>query len=276
MLHASLPVAPTGQSLAEANPSRGHHREGSWRTGCTDVGETCALTGCWPRWRVRNTFVEDVSDDSDGGTPGSSARAESEPGRRGDAALRGACVQPAGRQPCRNAPPLGPSAQPGPQGPQGAPACWTVTAALDLLSARAEEVRGGGGGGPGGGGGASSEQRATIGGLLRSLREEGEDPDCMFIARGARSLGFQSHDLLLQHFSRFGRVARVLVAHSRVKKYHGKGRRQVGAMRLRPGNFAFIVMASAEGLERVFGEGAEQTVMGKRVSVEPFKSCTFE
>lgn len=125
-------------------------------------------------------------------------------------------------------------------------------------------------------GGAPSEQHDTIGGLFQALQEEGEDPERIFIARGIRSLGFQSHDLLLQHYSRFGRVGRVLVARSRVKKYHGSGRRRADTLRLRPGNFAFIVMASAESLARVFWEGAEQTVAGKRVSVEPFKSSTSE
>ncbi|CAK0890438.1 unnamed protein product, partial [Prorocentrum cordatum] len=106
----------------------------------------------------------------------------------------------------------------------------------------------------------------SIGAQLKMLEEE-EDPGRVLVARRCHALGFESEQLLVNHCSQFGRVSRVLVMHSRVKQKH----KPTGPVRLRPGSIGFIVMAEAEGAERVLQAGAEQTVAGRRLEVGPFR-----
>jgi hypothetical protein len=107
---------------------------------------------------------------------------------------------------------------------------------------------------------------SSIGGQLRAL--EDEHPQCVFIVRRCHSLGFQSSELLAQHYSEFGQVRRVLVMPSTVKCAPKKA-----ATRVRPGSIGFIVMADAGSVERILREGGEQTVAGKTVTVGRFRHC---
>jgi hypothetical protein len=101
---------------------------------------------------------------------------------------------------------------------------------------------------------------------LRALADE--HPHCVFIARRCHTLGFQSEELLAQHYSKFGQVRRVLVMPSTVKCSLKNT-----AKRVRPGSIGFIVMADAESVERILQEGGEQTVAGKGITVGRFRHC---
>jgi len=110
------------------------------------------------------------------------------------------------------------------------------------------------------------DKRSTLGMHLTQLQPE--DPRCVFITRRINGMGFQSKDVLTAHYEQFGKVLKVLVAHSKVKPF----RRQGGAQsRIRPGSLGFIVMDSPESVEKVLAVGTHQTVAGHKISVERFE-----
>mmetsp|Transcript_72002 Transcript_72002/g.186995 ORF Transcript_72002/g.186995 Transcript_72002/m.186995 type:complete len:421 (-) Transcript_72002:269-1531(-) len=94
----------------------------------------------------------------------------------------------------------------------------------------------------------------------------GEDADCIFIVRRINKLGFKASRTLRQHFSAYGPVARVLVAHSTVRQ-HGTGE----TLRRRPSSLGFVQMHSAEAVRRVLAAGAEQEVKGAAICVQTFE-----
>jgi hypothetical protein len=104
------------------------------------------------------------------------------------------------------------------------------------------------------------ESRQTLGNHLTELLEEA--PERVFIARRINSLRFHSQQVLEQHFSKYGTVTKVLVAHSRVKSYR--------VPRIRPGSLGFIVMGSADSVQAILSLGREQMVGGHIITVEPF------
>lgn len=108
-------------------------------------------------------------------------------------------------------------------------------------------------------------KKQTLGTHLAELK--GEDPKRVFIARKISGMGFQSQDLLAEHFGRYGDVVRVLVAHSKVKPF----RSQCAQPRIRPGSLGFVVMGSTSAVEKILAEGTEQFVAGFRIGVEPFQ-----
>jgi len=108
-------------------------------------------------------------------------------------------------------------------------------------------------------------KKQTLGMHLSALQQE--DPKCVFIARRINGMGFKSQEILTAHYSQYGEVSKVLVAHSQVKPYRNKG---VEA-RIRPGSLGFIVMGSAGAVERILEDGHEQNVSGWRICVEPFE-----
>jgi len=112
---------------------------------------------------------------------------------------------------------------------------------------------------------SARDQKLTLGVHLTHL--QGEDPKCVFIARRITGLGFQSQDLLASHFSQFGKVTKVLVAHSKVKPFRRPGVKS----RTRPGSLGFIVMEDAEAVEKILSAASQQTVAGCQISVEPFE-----
>lgn len=94
-----------------------------------------------------------------------------------------------------------------------------------------------------------------------------QDPQCVFIARRISGMGFQSQEILASHFGQYGKVLRVMVAHSKVKPF----RRPGTVSRVRPGSLGFVVMEVPENVEIILAMGTEQVVAGHRISVERFE-----
>lgn len=110
-----------------------------------------------------------------------------------------------------------------------------------------------------------ADKKSTFGMHLTQLQTE--DPKCVFIARRINGMGFESKDVLSAHYEQYGRVLKVLVAHSKVKPF----RRQGAQSRIRPGSLGFIVMDSPQSVENILAVGANQFVRGYNISVERFE-----
>mmetsp|Transcript_129415 Transcript_129415/g.228829 ORF Transcript_129415/g.228829 Transcript_129415/m.228829 type:complete len:517 (-) Transcript_129415:83-1633(-) len=92
--------------------------------------------------------------------------------------------------------------------------------------------------------------------LSKHLRElEKIEPERVVLVRKINQLGLESPKLLRTHYSKYGKVDRVLVAHS---KYKVPG----CAVKLRPSGLGFIVMNKKEEASAVFAQGQEQFVSG--------------
>jgi len=100
---------------------------------------------------------------------------------------------------------------------------------------------------------------------LELLRER--SPECVIIVRRIKQLGFESPQLLDQHFSQFGEVKELLVAHSHVKP---TAKRPNG--RVRPAALGFVVMASEEAAQKAFKAGADQLLGEYAIELAPFNS----
>jgi hypothetical protein len=86
------------------------------------------------------------------------------------------------------------------------------------------------------------------------------------LIRKISKLGFDSAPILEKHYSRFGKVEKVLVAHSHVKPQHcGQG------VRLRPSGLGFVVMSQPQQVEAILAAGEHQVVQGVRVCVRKFE-----
>jgi len=118
--------------------------------------------------------------------------------------------------------------------------------------------------------GAEKQQAAkpsqTLSSSLQML--SGEDPDCLFIVRRINKLGFKASRILKQHFSSYGSVVRVLVAHSTVRQ---QGDESGQGVRRRPSSLGFVQMQSAEAVRRVLAAGGEQQVKGASIRVQKFE-----
>mmetsp|Transcript_14398 Transcript_14398/g.26518 ORF Transcript_14398/g.26518 Transcript_14398/m.26518 type:complete len:621 (-) Transcript_14398:125-1987(-) len=112
---------------------------------------------------------------------------------------------------------------------------------------------------------SSPPVRDTLRGHLTQLASE--DERCIFIARRINKLGFSSREILEQHFSKYGEVVRVLVAHSRVRNV----REMDGQVWVRPGGLGLIVMKDAKIVQQILESGEEQTVGGHAVRVQAFQ-----
>lgn len=105
-------------------------------------------------------------------------------------------------------------------------------------------------------------------GSLRSHFSELDRVPCarIFLVRKIQRLGLGSADAVQAHFSAYGEVEGVLVAHSPVlsgcKSY---------VRRLRPSNLAIVIMATASMAEKVHREGRDHIVNGCSVFVEPYE-----
>merc|ERR1719191_2198508 len=100
---------------------------------------------------------------------------------------------------------------------------------------------------------------------LELLRQR--KPECVIIVRKIKKLGFESPQLLDEHFSQHGEVKELLVAHSHVKP---TAKRPNG--RVRPAALGFVVMADKEGAQNAFKGGAEQMICGQAVELASFES----
>jgi len=100
---------------------------------------------------------------------------------------------------------------------------------------------------------------------LELLRER--QPECVIIVRKIKKLGFESPQILDDHFSQFGEVKELLVAHSHVKP---TSKRPNG--RVRPAALGFVVMATPEATENAFKAGTDQMIAGVSIELAPFES----
>jgi hypothetical protein len=103
---------------------------------------------------------------------------------------------------------------------------------------------------------------------LRSHFSELDEVPCdrIFLVRKIQRLGLNSADAVRAHFSAYGDVEDVLVAHSPVlsgcKTY---------VRRFRPSNLAIVTMKTAEMAKRVHAQGKDQVIQGSLVLVEPYE-----
>merc|ERR1719313_1167785 len=100
---------------------------------------------------------------------------------------------------------------------------------------------------------------------LELLRQR--QSDCVIIVRKIKKLGFESPQILDEHFSQFGEVKELLVAHSHVKP---TPKRPNG--RVRPAALGFVVMANVEAAQKAFSFGTEQNLSGGDIELAPFES----
>jgi hypothetical protein len=114
---------------------------------------------------------------------------------------------------------------------------------------------------------SNEHNKNTMKTQLEALRLEA--PLSVLTVRQINKLGLSSPLLLRSHFSNYGRVKDVLVAHSYVK-YNTAGRRLHEHRRVRAAGMGFVVMCSPEDAARVLSEGLEQVVNGWTVKIEPF------
>jgi len=107
------------------------------------------------------------------------------------------------------------------------------------------------------------QQPAQASSLQAVMQEIAEvDAGSVILVRKIKKMGFSSRRLLRDHFSQFGMVAKVLMAHSRLK-----GSEQP---RLRPASLGFVVMRSSAEAEHAFAAGSTQEVSGVSIDVLRF------
>jgi len=105
--------------------------------------------------------------------------------------------------------------------------------------------------------------RNTLRSFLHELRNE--NPRRVFVARRTNQLGFRSRVLLDKHFSKYGEVTQVMVAHSKVKSIG-----DALLPRTRPGNLGLIVMKSEEAVQQILIDGPAHIIPGVLVNVHRF------
>lgn len=96
-----------------------------------------------------------------------------------------------------------------------------------------------------------------------------EDPNSLFIVRRINKLGFKASRALKRFFSQYGKVVRVLVAHSTVRQ-QGDSQNQV-QVRKRPSSLGFVQMASVEVAQAILRAGGEQEIEGCIITVQRFE-----
>lgn len=112
--------------------------------------------------------------------------------------------------------------------------------------------------------------RCTLRDYLSELRHT--DPERIFTARHISKLGFRSRDILQNHYSHYGEVSRVLVAHSKVRPFRDSG----GQFRTRPGGLGLVVMSDPAAVRTILALGEEQCVLGQQIRVQRFQRPTTE
>ncbi|CAK0817264.1 unnamed protein product, partial [Prorocentrum cordatum] len=98
-----------------------------------------------------------------------------------------------------------------------------------------------------------------------------EDPDCIIIVRRINKLGFKAVRKLRQHFSSYGTVVRMLVAHSTVNLRSGDQ-----AIRQRPSSLGFLHMSAPDAAQAILALGPEQEVDGVTIRVQRFERSSYE
>lgn len=108
-----------------------------------------------------------------------------------------------------------------------------------------------------------SQEKESLSTNLRELDKM--DAARILIVRRINRLGLESPTWLRAHFSQYGIVDKVLVAHSRGKPTN------TGTARVRTAGIGFIVMSKAEDVQAILSTGAEQAVNGVMISVQPYE-----
>jgi hypothetical protein len=116
--------------------------------------------------------------------------------------------------------------------------------------------------------------KALVGGAEETLRTHLRDlqkvePERVVLVRKINRLGFQSPAVLESHYSSYGKVERILVAHSHVKSQNRRF-----AARLRPSGLGFVVMSKKCEVEAILLAGEEQMVAGIMIRVQRFNRYT--
>lgn len=99
------------------------------------------------------------------------------------------------------------------------------------------------------------------------------DNACILMVRKINRLGLNSGPLLEDHFSKFGKVDRVMVAPTVSKAKVGFGQAKP---RVRPPPLGFVVMSKAEEATAALAHGSEHLVEGQAIGVFSFKSHSIE
>jgi len=114
----------------------------------------------------------------------------------------------------------------------------------------------------------SNRRRAPPQTLSTSLRLlEDKDPDCLIIVRKISKLGFKATQSLKKHFSTYGPVVKVLLAHSTARQYCD----QQFHVKRRPSNLGFIQMGSTEAVKQVLAASLSPEIEGVTISVSCFE-----
>jgi len=100
---------------------------------------------------------------------------------------------------------------------------------------------------------------------LEFLRER--KPEHVLIVRKIKKLGFESPQLIHDHFSQYGEVKELLIAHSHVKP---TAKRPNG--RVRPAALGFVVMVTEEAAKNALKVGAEQMIGAHAIELGSFES----
>jgi len=117
--------------------------------------------------------------------------------------------------------------------------------------------------------GGTQVQAMTLSMSLQLLSKE--DPDTLFIVRRINKLGFKAARKLKVHFSAYGQVLRVLVAHSTVKLGEAQQPGQQMQWRRRPSSLGFIHMAMNDSVRQVLALGSEHEVDGCMIRIQRFE-----
>jgi len=108
----------------------------------------------------------------------------------------------------------------------------------------------------------SKPEQGPDGGTLKTFLNDLAlvEDERVLCLRKINHLGLDSATLLETHFSKFGKVARIMVQHSKEKG------------RVRPATLGFAVMSNAEEAKAAFDQGKTHIVAGMEIAVLPFSS----
>lgn len=112
--------------------------------------------------------------------------------------------------------------------------------------------------------GGAQKQVQTLSTSLQMLSRE--DADVLLIVRRINKLGFKAGRRLKQHFSQYGTVIRVLVAHSTCRPSDSGSQ-----ARKRPSSLGFIHMAKPQDVAKILSMGSEHEVEGVCIRVQRFE-----
>lgn len=100
---------------------------------------------------------------------------------------------------------------------------------------------------------------------------QSEDPEKIVIVRKINRLGFDSADILKEHFEHFGVVDKV-----RLSNAHNKEPGTSFQVRLRPSGIGFVVFENSESAAQVLAEGETRLINGVEVYVRGFERRRFD